>query len=350
LRASVVALAAVAVLVGCGERGTIEAGGRVSGPNLTIYSSLPGPARGFARDIVDAEKLAIMQAHGRAGDFGINFVSLDEGAPGAATPPKVVGLTAAEAIRDPQVIAAIGAARSDAALTEVPLYNAAGILLVSPGAGYRGFTDPIAPGEPEHWFPSGRQTFARLVGDDVDQAAALLRAARRYGPRVAVAAEPGKAAQALAGALREQAGRLVDAGARPDAIVYAGSDLRSALAFARGHARATLVFPDELTRAGLPALLRPCRRAVFVTAAPRPGSTPELRAFEAAFAAEFARTPGPYAVLGWRAMRRVLEAIAGAGPRGRLRRVVAERYLALPPVADGFTAFRARDGRREYLR
>jgi branched-chain amino acid transport system substrate-binding protein len=347
-----VALAVVAVLAGCGDRGAIEAGGRIIGPNVTIYSSLPDPARGVGRDMVDAQKLAIEQAHGRAGDVGINFFSVDEGAPGQDSPPKVAGVATEQVIRDPQVIAAIGAVRSDTALTEVPLYNAAGVLLVSPGAGYPGFTDPIAPGEPEHWFPSGHQTFARVVGDDADQASALLHAAGNG--RVALEVEAGTVPVALADEVRGAAPRLVTE--RPDAVIYAGTDLRSAVgvaeSLAREHPRATLVFPDELTRAGLaaelPAAVR--RRSVFVSSAPEPGSTPELREFERAFAAEFGREPDPYAVLAYRAMRRVLDAITAAGARARLRREVVARYLALPPAGDGVTAFRVRGGRREYLR
>jgi branched-chain amino acid transport system substrate-binding protein len=349
-----VALAAVAVLAGCGDRSAIEGGGRIIGPNVTVYSSLPDPARGVGRDMVDAQKLAILQAHGRAGAVGINFFSVDEGAPGADSPPKVAGVATEQVIRDPQVIAAVGAARSDTALTEVPLYNAAGVLLVSVGAGYPGFTDPVAPGEPERWFPSGRQTFARVVGDDTDQARTLVAAARGAGTRIAVESESGKVPEALTTAIVRAAGRVVDS--RPDAVIYAGTDVRSAAgvaeSLAREHPHARLVFPDELTRGGLGRLLAPGvrRRSVFVTSAPKPGSTPELRAFEQAFRDEYGRAPDPYAVLAYRAMRRVLEAISDAGARARVRRVVAERYLALPPAETGFTAFRVRDGRRAYLR
>jgi branched-chain amino acid transport system substrate-binding protein len=348
-----VALAVVAVLAGCGDRSAIEQGGRIVGPNVTVYSSLPDPARGVSRDMVDAQKLAILQAHGRAGDVGVNFFSVDEGALGADSPPKVAGVAAEQVIRDPQVIAAIGALRSDSALTEVPLYNAAGVLLVSPGAGYPGFTDPVRPGEPEHWFPSGHQTFARVVGDDTEQADALVRAAATAGDRVAVESEAGKAPEALTSAIERKAGQVV--AARPDAIIYVGTDVQSAAgvaeSLAREHPHATLVFPDELTRGGLARLLPPSvrRHSIFVSSAPRPGSTAELRTFERAFRDEYGRTPDPYAVLGYRAMRRVLQAITEAGSRARLRRVVVERYMALPPAADGFTAFRLRGGRREYL-
>ena len=332
------ALAAVAALVGCGsDRSTIERGGRVVGPNLTIYSSVPRPGEGLGRDLVDAEKLAIAQAGGRARDFGINFVSIDEGPLGRDAPVKVAAASAEQVIRDPQAIAVIGTLRSDTALTTVPLLNAAGVLQVSLGAGYPGFTDPIAPGEPEHWFPSGHPTFAREVGDDVDQASALVRAA---GRRVAIESEAGKVPEALADAVRAAGGeRIVDDLARADGIVYAGTDVRSAIgvaeSLARENPRARIVFPDELTRAGiarqLPRAVR--RRSVFVTSAP-----PADRAFADAFAAQYGRRPDPYAVLGYRAMQRVLQAIEAAGPRARLRRVTIDRFLALPAPPTRFSA------------
>ena len=76
------------MLVGCGsERGAVTAGGRVVGDNLTVYASVPDPARGVGRDMVDASKLAIAQAGGNVGDFGINFVAVDEGSLGAPDPP-----------------------------------------------------------------------------------------------------------------------------------------------------------------------------------------------------------------------------------------------------------------------
>jgi branched-chain amino acid transport system substrate-binding protein len=354
----VAVLGVLAVLAGCGaERGTITAGGRVIGDNLTIYTSLPEPATGLGRDMVDASKLAIAQAGGDVGDFGINFVSTGEGTLGAPTPPAVAAEAAERVIRDTQVIAVVGALRSDTAMTSLPLFNAAGILLVSPGAGYSGFTEPVAPGEPERWYPSGRRTFGRVIGDDAAQAEALLRAAG--GRRVAVEAEAGMVAVGLADALRAAAAddprvRLVEDIARAEAVIYAGVDVRAAAGVGESLAReapgAALVFGDELTRAGLPGRLAGAarRRAVFVSSAPEPGSTAELRAFELAFEQQFGRRPDAYAVLAWRATRRVLEAIAAAGGRANVRRVVAEHYLALSPPDEGFTVFRVRDGARRY--
>ncbi len=342
----------LAALAGCGpERGAITAGGRVAGDNLTVYSSVPQPDRGVGRDMVDASKLAIAEAGGRAGDFGINFVSVDEGELGAPNPRRVPAKAAEQAIRDAQVIAVVGALRSDAATTMLPLFNAAGVLLVSPGAGYAGFTEPVGPGEPERWSPSGRDTFARVIGDDTEQAQALVGAAG--GGRIAVEAEAGRTAQALARAIADTGANLTDDVRRADAVIYAGSDVTAAQGVAESLAdeapKATLVFPDELTRAGLAERLDN-RRAVFVTAAPEPGSTEDLRAFERAFEERFERAPDPYAVLAHRATARALQAIADGGARARLRRVVVERYLALPPPPEDFVAFRMRGGERQYAR
>ena len=178
---------------------------------------------------------------------------------------------------------------------------------------------------------------------------------------MAVEAEAGKVTDALVAALQKADAadprvQLVADSARADAVIYAGTDLRSAIgvaaSLAREAPRAALVFPDELTRAGLGQRLRGAarKRAVLVSSAPEPGSTAELRDFEQAFTTAFARPPDPYAVLAWRAARRVLDAIR-AGGRANLRRIVVERYMALPPVDTGFTAFRVRaGGQRAYLR
>ena len=99
---------------------------------------------------------------------------------------------------------------------------------------------------------------------------------------------------------------------------------------------------------------------------PVPGSSPELRRFEAAFRERFGREPGPYAAVGYEAMRSVLAAIAEAGPRAGSRQAVIDAYFAaaerrgtvLGDYALGprgqiaparFTAFRLRRGGADYL-
>jgi hypothetical protein len=141
------ALAALA-LAGCGadkDEG-IAGGGKVIGKTVTVYSLTPDPG-GANRDFVDAEKLALADAGGRAGAYAVNFTSLDLGAPDE----RLQAQAARRAISDPQIIAAI----VDATGVTVPLFNAAGILQVAAGGDASLASDPQA-------LPSGRHTVATL--------------------------------------------------------------------------------------------------------------------------------------------------------------------------------------------
>ena len=375
--AGAAALLAAAALAGCGASlEEINRGGRVSGSTLNVYSLLPDAGRGAARDMVDAEKLAIHEARGTVDPFAINFLSIDEGAPGGRDGAREAAVPLRDAVADPQVIAVIGPAGSDTGRAAVPLLNAAGILEVLPGAGYPGFTDRLGPGEPDRWQPSGRVTLARLVGDDTQQAAAIVRAAERATgerrPRITVEQEPGRFADALVDGLRAAGAEIEEDPDRADAFVYSGEDPENAAAVADAlaseHPGTPVLLPDALTRAGIAERLSPAarRHAVLVSAAPEPGSTPELRTFEATFRERFGRAPGPFAAMGYEALRSVLAAIAAAGERAHGRQAVIDAYFdaaertgtVLGDYAIGprgqleparFTAFRVRGGRAEYL-
>jgi branched-chain amino acid transport system substrate-binding protein len=369
VRITAALLAAAAALGGCAPKEEIRRGGTVLGETLTVYSSLPAPSRGAARDIVDGEKLALAEAQGKAAGHKINYASLDEGAADPAeVPARAAGITRQE-LMDTQTIAVIGSLGTEAATSSIPLLNEAGILQVSPGSGYAGFTERVAPGEPERWFPAGRTTFARIVGDDRDQANAMLKAAG--GKRVVVEAEAGTAAQALAGELRRAAtaagAKVVEDAARADAVLYAGEDPENAAGVADGVAReapkARIVLPDAVTRAGVQERLgaTAARRTVLISTAPQPGSTPALRRFEATFRARLHREPGPYAAIGHAAMRSVIDAISRAGAHAGTRQSVIDAYFRRPPLdtvigplafsssgalaSPRFSAYRLRGGR-----
>ncbi len=368
-RALALALATAALgQAACGSRESIRGGGTTVGKTLTVYSSLPDPARGAARDIVEGEKLALAEAHGKVGDYTINFSSLDE----AGEDPRQRMARAADAARtamvDTQTTAVIGTTGSEGARASIPLLNEAGFLHVSLGAGYPGFTGRLGPGEPERWFPAGGRTFARLVGDDRAQAPALVRAAGAR--RVVVEEEGGEDAAALAAEIRRAAAAAgVEVATEPGrggAVIYAGEDALAAAEVAASVARETpgarVVLPDAAVRNGVEARLKgpAARRAVLVSSAPEPGSTPALREFEAAFERAYGRRPGPYAALGHAAMETVLDALgrAAADERAGQRRRVLREYFSggardtvagplqvLPSGAlasPRFTAFRAR--------
>ncbi|HYH88711.1 MAG TPA: hypothetical protein VEX67_05735 [Solirubrobacteraceae bacterium] len=368
-------LAAALTAAGCGNTDAIRRGGTSGGTTLTVYSSLPMPGRGVSRDIVDGQKLALAQAHGKVGKYTINFSSLDD----AGGNPGERRAAAAEAARtamvDTTTAALIGTVDSAGARSSIPLLNASGVLQVSLGAGYPGFTRPVAEGEPERWYPAGRRTFARLVGDDRAQARALVRAAGAR--RVVVEAEAGEDAAALATEVRRAARAagvaVADTPGPRGAVIYAGADPVSAVGVADSVARETpgtrVVLPDEVVRAGVDRLIRgrAARQAVFVSSAPAPGSTPELRAFEAAFERAYRRRPGPDAALGHAAMTTVLAALTRAAQddeAGERQRVLDAFFaagaldtalgpLTVEPTGEvspaRFSTYRLSGGRRVYL-
>jgi hypothetical protein len=140
------ALAALGLaLAGCASKDEgISAGGNVIGRTVTVYSIARDPSRA-ARDLVDGEKLALAQAHGRAGALAVNFSSLDIG----DGTDQAAAETVRRAINDPQIIAAV----ADATPVTVALFNAAGILQVAPAG-------DLALAHDRHANPSGRPTLA----------------------------------------------------------------------------------------------------------------------------------------------------------------------------------------------
>jgi branched-chain amino acid transport system substrate-binding protein len=333
-RLAAAAVAALA-LAGCGADEGITGGGRIIGDTLTVASLMPlsGPQAAVGRDIVDGQKLALAEAGGRAGAFTINFAVFDEGAEDRAEERDAAARAARAAIGDRQVAVVVGSLGSEAAAVSIPLLNAAGMLQISPGAGYPGFT------ESPNWYPSGVVSFGRVVADDRAQARAIADRLRALGrTRVAIESEPGVAAEAFAAAVRAQDGlEIVGEEARADAVVYAGRDPANAAGVAEGLAReaprARIVFGDDLVRAGIEAALPAAarRRALLASRAPEAGSSPALRRFEAAFAARFGRRPGAYAILGHAAMRAALATIAAAGDEAADRSELIATFRADPP-------------------
>jgi hypothetical protein len=182
-------IALLALLAGCGgtSEGGISGGGKVIGRTVTVYSLTSDPA-GSNRDFVDAEKLALADAGGRAGALAVNFSSLDLG----GADQQRQAQAARRAINDPQIIAAI----VDATAVTVPLFNAAGILQVAASG------DPSLASDPQA-LPSGKRTVGALPA-----AAAPADFERRF--RDAFGRDPKPSAQqgyrAMQGALKAIAG------------------------------------------------------------------------------------------------------------------------------------------------
>ena len=175
-RALLIGVAAALALGGCGgttSEGGISGGGKVVGKTVTVYSLTTDPA-GANRDFVDAEKLALSDAGGRAGPLAVNFTSLEHGEDASLQAEAV-----RRAIADPQVIAAI----VDANTVTVPLFNAAGLLQVAPGGDTRLASDP-------NELPSGKPTIA-VLGEGGAPADFARRFRDTFGHEPAAGAERG---------------------------------------------------------------------------------------------------------------------------------------------------------------
>jgi branched-chain amino acid transport system substrate-binding protein len=326
-RALAAVAAALLCLSGCTSEAGITRGGKVVGETLSVYSLLPlsGPRADASRDAVRGQKLALFDAGGTAGPYKVNFAPVDLSG-GRVKMSNAVR----EAIHDVSIIAAISDFDAQTGRITVPLFNEAGILQVSPGATYGGFVAPAGDADPDapgRYFPSGHRTFAPLLPTTDAQAVALARAARG---RVAIEAEGGEAGEALAAALHRQIGRTVPT-ERADTVVYAGEDPESAAgvveSILRENPKARVLLPDALAASDI--VRGP--RVAAVTAAGPPDPDRDA-AFIAGFRRAFDETPGPYALLGYRAMKGVLDAVDAAGDDAGRRQAVIDQYFRSDPV------------------
>lgn len=354
----------VLALAACGEKDPEDGGPLQGSGTVSIYSSLPlhGPERASSQDMVDAIKLALKDAGGRAGELDVNYVSLDSSTPekGAWTAGRVLE-NARLAIRDINVIAYIGERASAATALSLPLTNEAEVLQVSPTSTYDGLTRPggVRRGEPERFYPSGMRTFGRMVPTDSIQASALVGYMRDEGVRKlailgdrelvggGIAEQVSEAAErqdvevfdmgridASEGDLSDDAARVAATGA--DAFLFAGDDRAGAERVFRAvggvTTRMLLFAPGSVAGEDLYKALRaPVQRRMRITTPALPVSElPAVaRAFAKRFRATFGRQPAPEAPLAYEATQSVLSSIRAAGTLGNQRDAVIDEFFAI---------------------
>jgi branched-chain amino acid transport system substrate-binding protein len=366
-----VALLAVA-LAACGDDdagGGGGGGGEGGGQKLTIYSSLPlqGAARAQALATVNGAKLALKQAGGRAGDFSIDYVSLDDStAQAGGWEPGQTASNARKAISDDSTIAYIGEFNSGATAVSLPLLNEAGIAQVSPGNTAVGITsdDPGAsPGEPDKYYPTGKRTYARILPKDTYQGAALAALAKEEGcgsayilndkevygaglarnvelssEKVGLDIKGNEGIDKNAPNYRSLGAKIKGTGA--ECFIYCGITANNAVQIFKDMAVAlpdgALLGPEGVgetgffdpAEGGLPAEVA---RRVLITI---PGVAPEefppagkqfLKDYEAEYGE---KNPDRYAVYGYESMSLILDAIKRAGSNGADRATVVDQLLA----------------------
>jgi branched-chain amino acid transport system substrate-binding protein len=366
------ALAAVAlVLAACGsdDEGDAGAGDEGGAKKLTIYSSLPlqGAARAQALATVNGAKLALKNAGGKAGDFPIEYVSLDDStAQAGGWEPGQTSANARKAISDDSTIAYIGEFNSGATAVSLPLLNEAGIAQVSPGNTAVGITtdDPgAAPGEPDKYYPTGKRTYARILPKDTYQGAALATLAKEEGcasayilndkevygaglarnvelsaKNVGLEIKGNEGIDKNAPNYRSLGAKIKETGA--ECFIYSGITANNAVQIFKDMAVAlpegALLGPEGVGETGFfdedeGGLPPDVARRVLITI---PGVAPEeyppagqefLKQYEAEYGE---KNPDRYAVYGYEAMNLILDAIERAGPDGADRAAVVDQLLA----------------------
>ncbi len=352
---------------GCGG-GETQPNPPLRGTTLAVYTSLPlrGPLRGVAVDVLDAERLALARADGRAGRYRVRLVTLDASTPGIGrSDPAQISQNARRAAQDSHAIAYIGEIATGSSAISIPLLNEAGILEVSPLDTAMALTTAslAVAGSPVRYYPklkdAGR-TFARVVPSDRTQVDALLAYMRRSGVRrLAILTDEDPSGRALATNLRAKAraaGVAVVAreeidvharqhddpiarviAARADAVLDASGARVGAARLWRELIAADpllqLYAPSSLADPSFIAGLGPAAAAAAHVTQPvldvGAGSV-DARRFDHVFALRYDRRPVPEARYGYEAMRSVLAAIRSAEPGGEgvvTRRAVVDAYF-----------------------
>jgi branched-chain amino acid transport system substrate-binding protein len=336
----------------------------VKGDTLTIFSSLPlqGPEAERAKSILNAEKLALKQAGGKAGRFKVNFSFADDASADggkAGWDPDTVADNARKAVEDLRTIAYVGELDSGASAVSIPITNEAGFAQVSAGSTSVGLTKLVPgaeKGEPDKFYPSGERNFVRVVPADDVEASAAAAWLRRLGARtVFVLGDRSVEGDGLAELFRVAAGKdgmrvvgqnrmdprasdykdLGDdiAKTHPDAVFFGGgAESNAGALWAALHEavpNAKLAGTHDLLTPDFYRGLGAAERQTFLTSvAQDPGQLPaQGQRFARDYRREFGSAPDPFAAYGYASMSLLLDAIRRAGDAGREReRVIRELF------------------------
>jgi len=350
----------------CGDDNGGDSGGGGSkssaGSTLTIYSSLPleGDGRPQSEDVVRGEKLALEEHGGKAGNFKINYQSLDDAT--AAAGKWEAGQTSAnarKAVGDDKTIVYLGEFNSGATAISLPITNEAGILQVSPSNTYVGLTrsEGADKGEPQKYYPSGNRTYGRVVPADHIQAAAQVQYQKDQGCKATyilndkevygagIAAQVAKLAppagiqikgndgiDTKAANFRALAGKIKSSGA--DCFFFGGITQNKGVQVFKDVAAANptikMFGPDGVAESAFSSKLgADVEKRTWIT---NPTLDPKLypasaQQFFQKFKAKYGKDPEPYAIYGYEAMSVVLEAIKRAGDKGNDRAAVVKSFF-----------------------
>jgi branched-chain amino acid transport system substrate-binding protein len=353
---AVLAFALAAVFAACGDDDDNggDTGSEGGAKTLTVYSSLPlqGAQRPQTTDMVKGIELALEQAGNKAGDFTVQYESLDDStAQAGAWTPEATQANARRAAQDDSTALYIGEFNSGASAVSIPILNEAGVPQISPANTAVGLTsdEPGADaGEPDKYYPSGQRTYTRIVPKDTIQGAALATLMQEdgctkvfmandkevYGAGLARNIQGAAEGVGLEIVANEEIDKnapnyrsLADraAGEGIDCFVFSGITANNAVQlykdFEAAIPDAKLYGPDGVAEAGfadpkeggIPDNVAAKVKTTVATLSPDE-YPPEGQEFFDAFREKYNEpNPNPYAIYGYEAMRLALDSIERSG-------------------------------------
>jgi branched-chain amino acid transport system substrate-binding protein len=354
----------------CGSSSSSSSSGGGGGGTVDVYSSLPltGASTAQTKPLVNGIKLALDQAGGKAGQFTVNYTSLNDAtAQAGAWDPGQTAADARKAAADPNTVYYMGEFNSGASEVSIPILNNAGIPQVSPANTYVGLTTSAPgvtiPGEPNKYYPTGTRTYLRIVPTDSIQAASDLLAMKQAGcTKVAVANDKEAYGAGLAALLDKEKGLYgvtitSNTGIDPkapnfrsyastvksegaDCFFFAGivsngavqlaKDINAALPSAKifgGDGVCTSSYTNA-KEGGVPASIAPNIECTVATQdlTAYPGGRDFLSAYKAKYGVS---NPDPYAIYGYEVMKLGLDTIKSLGPKGNDKAAVLKALFAI---------------------
>jgi branched-chain amino acid transport system substrate-binding protein len=358
------------LLSGCGGASGSSSGSTTSsGPKVVdVYSSLPlrGPSSAQTVPLVNGIRLALSQAGRKAGEWTVDYTSLNDSDAGGKWDPGRTAANATRAAADPRAVYYIGEFNNLASEVSIPILNQAGVPQVSPANTYVGLTTSL-PGassdEPRQYYPTGTRTFLRIVPNDSVEAAADLLAMKQagcarvalandgesYGEGLASLLEAAKSAYGVdivsnttidpdAASFRSYAETIKAQGA--DCFEFAGVVANGGVQITRdvnlALPGAKIFGPDGMCTSawtnaadgGVPASIDPLIECTDPTQelTAYPGGKGFIAAYKAAYGIS---DPDPYAIYGYEAMKLALDTIASLGPQGDSKSAVLKALFAV---------------------
>jgi branched-chain amino acid transport system substrate-binding protein len=158
-----------------GSATTGGGGGGGSAKTLVISTDLPmqGASADASKSTINAINLYLDQVNHKAGNYTIQLKTYDDSTAAKGAWDEATCANNAQAhVGNTNEVAVMGTYNSGCAKIEVPVLNAANMLMISHANTNPGLTKKWDPGEPDKYYPNGKRNYARVVTTDDFQGAA----------------------------------------------------------------------------------------------------------------------------------------------------------------------------------